>query len=77
MSHATIFRNTEITQPMRELTTKNAVFVWSRQHDEAFEQVKKLVTEYPVLRYYDMNEEVTVQYDASEKGVGATLLQNG
>ena len=70
-------RLSEIAQPIRELTTKNAVFVWSRQHDEAFEQVKKLVTEHPVLRYYDMNEEVTVQCDASEKGVGATLLQNG
>ena len=70
-------RLSEIAQPIRELTTKNAVFAWSRQHDEAFEQVKKLVTEHPVLRYYDMNEEVTVQCDASEKGVGATLLQNG
>ena len=57
-------RLSEIAQPIRELTTKNAVFVWSRQHDEAFEQVKKLVTEHPVLRYYDMNEEVTVQCDA-------------
>ena len=70
-------RLSEVAQPIRDLTTKNAVFVWSRQHDEAFEQVKKLVTEHPVLRYYDMNEEVTVQCDASEKGVGATLLQNG
>ena len=60
-------RLSEIAQPIRELTTKNAVFVWSRQHDEAFEQVKKLVTEHPVLRYYDMNEEVTIQCDASRK----------
>ena len=67
----------EIAQPIRELTTKKVVFVWSRQHDKAFEQVKKLVTEHPVLRYYDMNEEVTVQCDASEKGVEAALLQNG
>ena len=70
-------RLSEIAQPIRELTTKDAKFIWSRQHDEAFEQIKKLVTSYPVLRYYDMNAEVTLQCDASEKGLGATLLQNG
>ena len=62
---------------MPKLTTKDAKFVWSREHDEAFEQVKKLVTSYPVLKYYDLNAEVTLQCDASEKGLGATLLQNG
>ena len=30
-----------------------------------------------MLKYYDMNVEVTLQCDASEKGLGATLLQNG
>ena len=50
-------RLSEVVQPIRKLTTKNAIFVWSRHHDEAFEQIKKLVTEHPVLRYYDMNEE--------------------
>ena len=70
-------RLSEIAQPIRELTTKDAKFVWSRQHNEAFEQVKKLVTSYPVLKYYDMNAEVTLQCDASEKGLGATLLESG
>ena len=40
-------------------------------------QVKHLVVNHPVLRYYDCNEEVTIQCDASEKGLGATLLQKG
>lgn len=30
-----------------------------------------------MLKYYDMTEEVTIQCDASEKGLGTTLLQNG
>ena len=67
----------EIVQPIRELTTKDTRPIWSRQHDEAFEQVKELVTSHPVLKYYNMNTEVTLQCDASEKGLGATLLQNG
>ena len=30
-----------------------------------------------LIKYYDMTAEVTIQCDASEKGLGATLLQNG
>ena len=67
----------EISQPIHQLTTKDVKFIWTRQHDESFEEIKKLVTRHPVLRYYDMNTEVTIQCDASEKGLGATLLQNG
>ncbi|KAK3716424.1 hypothetical protein QZH41_000491 [Actinostola sp. cb2023] len=67
----------QVSQPLRDLTTKNARFVWSSQHDKAFDEVKLLVTSHPVLKYYDVNEEVTFQCDASEKGLGATLLQNG
>ena len=66
-----------VSKPLRDLTTKNAQFVWSSQHDKAFDEVKLLVTSQPVLKYYDVNEEVTLQCDASEKGLGAALLQNG
>lgn len=30
-----------------------------------------------MLKYYDVNEEVTIQCDASEVGLGATLMQQG
>ena len=59
------------------MTLANAQFAWSKQHDKAFDEVKKLVASHPVLKYYDINEEVTIQCDASERGLGATLLQNG
>ena len=31
----------------------------------------------PVLRYYTLKEEVTLQCDASQCGLGAALMQNG
>ena len=31
----------------------------------------------PVLRYYNLSDEVTLQCDASQSGLGAALLQNG
>lgn len=70
-------RLADVAQPLRDLTTKDARFTWSKQHDAAFKEVKKLVVNHPVLRYYSYEEEVTLQCDASEKGLGATLLQNG
>lgn len=39
--------------------------------------MKKLVVNHPVLKYYDYNAKVTHQCDASEKGLGTLLLQNG
>lgn len=35
------------------------------------------MTEAPFLKYYNLKDEVTIQCDASEKRLGATLLQNG
>ena len=48
-----------------------------RKLQAAFDRVKQLVTSTPVLKFYDVTEEATLQCDASEKGLGATLLQNG
>jgi len=70
-------RLAEVAQPLRDLTTKNAKFTWAKQHNTAFQEVKKIVVNHPVLKYYDCNAEVTLQCDASEKGLGAALLQNG
>ena len=36
-----------------------------------------MITTAPVLKYYDAASETTIQCDASESGLGATLLQNG
>ena len=35
------------------------------------------MTNTPVLRYYNLEEEVTLQCDASQSGLGAALMQNG
>ena len=32
---------------------------------------------HPVQRYYNLSDEVTLQFDASKSGLGAALLQNG
>ena len=67
----------DVSEPLRRLTDKDAVWVGQTQQEEAFRRVKEIVTVQPVLKYYSISEPVTVQSDASQKGLGATLLQNG
>lgn len=67
----------ETCEPLRRLTDKGALWSWQSQQEEAFQSVKRLVSRQPVLKYYNVHEEVTIQCDASEVGLGATLLQNG
>ncbi len=67
----------EVEVPLRELTKDKAIFHWDAPQREAFSQLKKLCCEAPVLKYYNVREEVTIQCDASNHAVGAVLLQKG
>ncbi|KAL9960086.1 hypothetical protein ACROYT_G033491 [Oculina patagonica] len=64
-------------EPLRRLTDKDADWVWEKHHQDAFDRVKQLVADYPVLRYYNVNLPVTIQCDSSDSGMGAALLQEG
>ena len=44
---------------------------------DAFNKLTQLISEPPLLRYYDLEEEVTIETDASDYGLGAVLLQAG
>ena len=63
-------------EPLRRLLDKDAVWTWQKQQEKAFKEAKRVVTMQLVLKFYSLDEEVTLQCDASEKGLGATLLQN-
>jgi len=67
----------KITELLRRLEDKDAEWQWLVQHSIMFNTVKKYLTESPVLKYYNVNEEVTSQCDASETGLGAVLRQKG
>ena len=62
---------------MRDLTQANVQCVWREAQQAAFEALKRAVATTPVLRYYNLEEEVTLQCDASQSGLGTAILQNG
>ena len=53
------------------------MFHWEEQQTQSFQQIKTLIAKAnnTLLRYYDRNLPVTVQADASLRGLGACLIQ--
>ena len=66
-----------MSAPLRELETDQSKFTWAKQHDEAFAAIQRLVIQHPILKFYSIEEEVTIQKNASNKSLGAVFLQNG
>ena len=57
----------EVSAPLRELTTEHAEFTWASQHDKVFATIQQLVIQHPVFKFYNIEEDVTIQTDASDK----------
>jgi len=68
---------TKVSEPLRMLTEDNTVFQWQSQQQKCFDLIKELICSAPILKYYDVNEDVTIECDASSSGLGCTLLHNG
>ena len=64
-------------EPLQAMLKKDNVFHWEEQQTRSFQQIKTLIVkaDNTPLRYYDRNLQVTVQADASLRGLGACLIQ--
>ena len=56
---------------------KDSDFAWTASHTKAFESSKEVILSHATLTYYDDEKPCTIQVDASNVGVGATLIQEG
>ena len=65
----------DICEPLLKLTLKDSKFCWLDNHDNALDEIKRLVTAKPVLQYYDPKLQLVLQSDASETELGATIMQ--
>ena len=64
-----------VLQPLRQLLQDDQMFIWSEIQQTAFEKSKELISQAPVLSYYDTQKPVILQVDASSHGLGGALLQ--
>ena len=65
------------TAPLRDLLKKEAEFEWTPSHDAVFEDTKALICRHVTFSYFRPEVDSVVQVDASSRGLGAVLLQNG
>lgn len=65
----------KIIVPLRNLLKKNAKWDWKAEHENAFVRLKELLSSTPVLTCPDFTEPFTIQTDASNEGLGASLTQ--
>lgn len=56
---------------------KDTIWHWLPKHDAAVREIKQLVTQTPVLRYYNVSKPVTIQSDSSQYGLGCCLMEEG
>lgn len=66
----------DLTVHLRKLTHKDAEYIWQSEHEEEFIKLKSVLSNAPVLKFYDVNDKVTLSVDASSYAIGAVLLQN-
>jgi hypothetical protein len=67
----------KISKPITELLKKGTKYVWSKECDEAFQTLKKLLTTSPVLAQPDIVKPFDVYCDASGTGLGCVLMLEG
>ena len=61
--------------PLTELTKPRQPFIWGQEQQEAFELLKKALITSPILAHPDPSKPYTLYTDASDKAVGAILVQ--
>ena len=67
----------DVSEPLTQLIKKgqpNRV-KWSLPQQSAFDKLKAALSELPILKIFDASKSIFVQTDASEVGIGVSLLQ--
>ncbi|KAL0546377.1 hypothetical protein IC582_016285 [Cucumis melo] len=66
-----------IASPLTQLTRKGTPFVWSPACESSFQELKQKLVTAPVLTVPDGSGSFVIYSDASKKGLGCVLMQQG
>jgi len=65
----------DIARPLNDLTRKNEQFIWTDEHNDAFLELKKACSNYPVLCTPDWTKQFVMETDASGYALGVVIAQ--
>ena len=66
-----------LAAPLSSLTHQATDYKPEKTHMENFQRLKMEISNMEALPYFNTSAETTLQTDASKKGLGACLMQNG
>uniref|UniRef100_A0A493TFV0 Reverse transcriptase/retrotransposon-derived protein RNase H-like domain-containing protein n=1 Tax=Anas platyrhynchos platyrhynchos TaxID=8840 RepID=A0A493TFV0_ANAPP len=67
----------KLAVPLTQLTRKGQPFEWNSERESAFHELKTRLTTAPILTLPSGTENFVIFSDASYKGLGCVLMQNG
>lgn len=65
-----------IAKPLHDMLKRDQ-FEWNLEARNAFNQLKEIMSQTPILALPDFSQPFTLQYDASGVGIGAVSMQRG
>lgn len=66
-----------LARPLFNLLKKGTPFIWTQTTETAFQILKQQLIEAPMLALPDFSKSFAIETDASDKGIGAVLQQEG
>lgn len=67
----------EVMKLLRVLTHKDTVWCWLETQEKGWNEAKRLIATTLVLAYHKPSENLEIQCDSSQAGLGMALMQNG
>ena len=65
----------DLTQPLRQLLSKNPTWLWGPAQDKSFSDIKMELSKPTILSLYNPQTPTKISPDASFYGLGAVLMQ--
>ncbi|UYV76723.1 K02A2.6-like, partial [Cordylochernes scorpioides] len=65
------------TAPLRKLISNKSEWKFGGEENDCFEKLKNMVSNAPILTFFDPTKPITISSDASQYGIGTVLMQGG